>query len=87
MTREEFCEKWFHEFFGMVCDGLTNRREGGELSMWIILRRKRVYEAMNQMWNDIHPPGLGDQPNPAPAQPPRPNPPRPNNLPRPPGAK
>lgn len=68
-SKDEFCQKWFHEIFGMVCDALTsNDKKGGELSMWMERRRLRLLEITRLMWDDVQPPNR-PAPEPKPAGP------------------
>lgn len=51
-TKDEFLEKHFHEVFGIVCDAATNRKSGGELSLWMTAMKVRIHDKLRAAWDD-----------------------------------
>lgn len=56
MTRQEFIEKYRHEFGGMVLDGATNQANGAALSLWLRNVLRKVDAILAAQYADLAPP-------------------------------
>lgn len=71
MTREQFAEKWKHEWGGMLLDAATRRLAGPELSLWMQTLMAKVEANVSRMYDDAQqtqPQAIG-KPPPPPAAP------------------
>lgn len=49
MTRQEFIEKFRHQWDGIVLDACITHRTGAELSMWLRQMRGRIELGLGEM--------------------------------------
>jgi hypothetical protein len=54
-TREAFVQAHIHELVGLVVDGMTRKREGGEASLFLEQVFRRCAEKLSQIWDTLHP--------------------------------
>jgi hypothetical protein len=53
LTREQFIDRHFHEFCGIVLDGATAGRSGAELSLWLRTMQVRLRERLGRAWEEM----------------------------------
>lgn len=52
MTKEEFIERYEHEFEGWVFDALAESRRGGEASLFMKAYRARVRACLGKIYEE-----------------------------------
>ncbi len=61
MTRQQFQEQFFHQYFGMIADGAVQGRSGPELSVWIRTTQAKALAQLGLMYDALNP-NRGAQP-------------------------
>jgi hypothetical protein len=62
MTKEQFIERWRHEWGGMVVDAATNQRTGADLAMALRCLMQKIDKHLGRMYDDLKSPPV-PQPN------------------------
>lgn len=55
MTREQFIEKWRHEFGGMILDAATAQRTGADLSVALRQVMRKIDSILGIQWDALQP--------------------------------